>query len=277
MNTNLPYKKLVIAASVLILLGLALLFRERISQLLVLRQQPITMPTPLPPAVPTPSPIVQNPSPTGSGQQVNPPAKTPAYTGRDPAEVRPVPEEVKLFSDSQKKNLYAKIQEYGNAVKKNPYFFEAWVDIGVLKKNIGDFEGAKDAWEYGGLIQPSNSLTFSNLGELYWRYLTDYPKAEKNLKIAIAHKPTDPQNYITLAELYHYSYKEKVDLADDALLDGLKALPSDQSLMRRLAYLYEQRQEWKSALEWWKKVQTLRPDDQEVSKKVSTLTEKVGT
>lgn len=194
-----------------------------------------------------------------------------SYSGRDPGEIRPVPEEVKLFTEEQKQQIYARIYEHASAVKVDPGYFFGWIQIGILKKTIGDFIGARDAWEYAGIIQPKNSLSFANLGELYWRYLLDYPQAEKNLKISIEHKPDDTQTRVTLAELYHYSMKEKYELADDALLDGLKANPNNGTLMRRLAYLYEQRKEYGLALEWWEKVLAGSPEDQEVANAINKL------
>jgi tetratricopeptide (TPR) repeat protein len=198
-----------------------------------------------------------------------------SYIGRDPGEIRPVPEEVKVFTEEQKKRIYETLQSHALAVKGDPNYFNGWIQIGLLKKTIGDFEGARDAWEYAGVIQPGNSLSFANLGELYWRYLHLYSKSEENLKISIKHKPDDTQTYVTLAELYHYSMKEKYDLADDVLLDGLKANPNNGTLMRRLAYLYEQRKEYTLALEWWEKVLADNPEDQEVANTINKLKAKI--
>ena len=198
-------------------------------------------------------------------------APLPPYRGRDPKETRSVSEEVKLFSEEQKKQLYDSIATEAQAVKTNPIYFNGWIRLGMLKKTIGDFEGARDVWEYASLIEPLNSLSFSNLGELYWRYLHDYRKAEENLQTSIKHKSDDIQNYVTLAELYYYSYQEKYDLADDVLLDGLKANPNDETMMRRLAYLYEQRKEWAKALEWWERILTMSPDDQTVQESIAKV------
>ena len=210
-----------------------------------------------------------------SGNSASP--RLAVYTGRDPAEIRPVPEEVKLFSEAQKKELYAALAMQARAVAQSPSYFNGWIQIGILKKTIGDFEGARDAWEYAGAIEPANSLSFANLGELYWRYLHEYGAAEKNLKTAIAHKPDDLQTYVTLAELYHYSLTEKADLAPQALLDGIAANPGrSETLLRRLAYLYEQRGEYVHALEWWEKTGVLHPDDQDVKTKIEQLRIKIG-
>lgn len=206
-----------------------------------------------------------------------PASRLAAYAGRDPGEIRPVPEEVKLFTDAQKEQLYAAVAMHARAVVADPGYFNGWIQIGILKKTIGDFEGARDAWEYAGVIEPANSLSFANLGELYWRYLHEYGKAEQNLKLSIAHKPNDLQTYATLAELYHYSMAEKKDQAPQVLLDGIAANPGgSETLMRRLAYLYEQRHEYANALEWWEKTLVLHPEDQEIKIKIDLLRAKIG-
>ncbi len=222
------------------------------------------------------------PSRTVSGQpgpqKISPsrPAAVPAYTGRDPSEVRPVPDEVKLFSQDQKNQIYASIASDGKAVTRDPHFFQGWIHLGILKKNIGDFEGARDAWEYVGVIEPFNSLSFANLGDLYWRYLHDYPQAEKNFRISIQNKPVDTATYIALADLYHYSYAGKSDRAIPTLLDGLDKNQNDESLTRRVAVIYELEGKFSDAVAWWKKVLLLHPDDQEIKTRIDQLQAKTG-
>jgi len=223
--------------------------------------------------------------PAGEDKSAIPATKTvsskrpsaPPYVGRNPAEIRPVPEEVKLFTQTQLEQLYSTIKTHAKAVLADPKYFEGWIQVGILKKTIGDFEGARDAWEYAGVIEPLNSLSFANLGELYWRYLGQYQKAEENFRTSIKHKPDDVFNYVSLAELFHYSLKEKADQAPQVLLDGIAANPNDAgTLSRRLAYLYEQRQEFAKALEWWQKILEKNPEDQEVVNKVDKLKIKTG-
>lgn len=282
------YKNAILGFVVLVVIVLGVFFRDEIAHLLSfnLGKAPEPSVESAPPSSTTESTEASRPS---SSQTEVPPApfwmqpniKTssgfslPEYTGRDPVEVRPIPEEVKLFTETQKQELYASIDMHGRAVKTNPSFFTGWIQVGIFKKIIGDFEGARDAWEYASLIEPLNSLSFANLGELYWRYLYEYPKAEANLKISIKNKSNDVQTYVSLAELYYYSYKEKAEEADDVLLQGLEANPQNETLMRRLAYLYEQRKEWGRALEWWQKVSKLFPGASEVEEKIAKIKAKL--
>lgn len=280
---NAYNKKLFIGFFAVLLLGILLIFRKQISGLLVfdfksaenppavlvVKEEakigevlPTPISTPIPRYVPLASKV------------------PPLYTGRDPAEIRPVPDEVKLFTEEQKQQLYSAIRTHANAVKANPTYFNGWIQVGILKKTIGDFEGARDAWEYASLIEPFNSLSFANLGELYWRYLPDYPKAEENLKISIKHKSNDFQTWLTLADLYHYSLKEKADQAAKVLLDGISVnennLPVKVNLMKGLARLYARQSEPAKAVEWWQKVLDVEPGNTEVAATIEALKKKIG-
>ena len=204
----------------------------------------------------------------------------PLYTGRDPAEFRPVPEEVRVFTEEQIKQLNATIQTHARVVKSDSTYFNGWIQIGILKKMIGDFEGARDAWEYVSLIQPGNSLSYANLGELYWRYLHDYPNSEKNLLISIKNKPDDFQTYVTLSELYYYSYQEKYDLAEKVLLDGITSNLDNFSvkvnLTKALAALYRRRQEFSKAVTELEKVLAMEPENAEVASAIEALQKKIN-
>lgn len=233
---------------------------------------------------PTPSPLFSlSPSP---GTFVIPslsPQATPVfsnkpaipYKGRPTEELRPVPDEVKLFSETQKQEIYRSLQNFGKTVKEHPDFFNGWIQLGLLKKTIGDFEGARDAWEYASLISPKNSISFANLGELYWRYLHVYPQSEINFKTSIKNAPNDPGTYVSLSDLYFYSLKEKSDLADDILLQGIDVNPKSMDLTKALARLYEKSKQYASAIEWWQKVLDSDPQNANIIATIDTLKKKL--
>ena len=198
-----------------------------------------------------------------------------AYHGRPTEELRPAPDEVKLFSELQKQELYRSLQNFGKTVKENPDFFNGWIQLGLLKKVIGDFEGARDAWEYASLISPKNSLSFANLGELYWRYLHVYPKSEINFKTSIQNDPTSVGTYVSLSDMYFYSFKEKSDFADDILLQGIAVNPHSMDLTKALARLYENTKQYAKAIEWWQKVLTNDPKNSDLAATIEGLKKKL--
>lgn len=199
----------------------------------------------------------------------------PEYVGRDPEEINPTPNEVALYSEEQRNNLYANIKNLGQAVKKDAGYFFGWVQLGLIKKVIGDFVGARDAWEYAGLISPANTTSFANLGEIYWRYLPDFPRAEKNFRISLKNKPSEFSTYDSLAQLYFFSYKEKKNLAYDVLLEGMTINPQDPNFPRALASLYERDGNWTKALEWWQKVLVAEPNNTDVAGAIASLKKKI--
>lgn len=255
-----------------------LFFRERVSLILGLGRE--NAPVSFDEAVlrnvaPSPDATAKGGAPQSSASVSPSPSAESLYQGRDPSEVRAVPEEVKLFTEEQRKKLFASIIDFGNVVKERPSTsYNEWMQIGILKKTIGDFEGARDAWEFVGILWPDGAVSFANLGELYWRYLHDYPKAEKNFRISIKNK-TDPLTYISLADLYHYSYKEKYELADDVLLEGLKVEARDLNLMKHLAYIYSLRGEFVESIKWWKEVLADDPTDESVKDEIARLEKKL--
>lgn len=284
-------RKLFIAVILFVIILGSLFFRDRISRLFnfgkkdaifdnklsvplhIPSKEKVEIPLQPPRAVASPSSLIK-PKPKAT-EHVRKEATPPfLYTGRDPQEVKPDPEEVKLFSEEQKRKLYASIENFGQAVNGNPDYLLGWIELGIIKKVIGDYEGARDAWEYAGIIRPFNSVSFSNLGEIYWRYLPNLPRSEKNFKTSIKNKPDDFSVYISLSDLYYYSYKEKKDLADDVLLEGMAANPDNANFPRAIAALYERDGNFVKAVEWWKKVLVSEPDNTAVAAAIKALEQK---
>lgn len=263
-----------LAIAIVVVLGVA--FRHQIKMFLLSGNENKGQESPIPSFLFSPSPSVsETPFPSVPPQTTPVSFQLPAYHGRPTEELRPVPDEVKLFSESDKQEIYRSLQNFGKTVKEKPDFFNGWIQLGLLKKTIGDFEGARDAWGYANLLRPTNSLSFANLGELYWRYLHVYPEAEINFKVSIQNDPNDPGTYVSLSELYFYSLKEKSDLADDILLQGLIVNPQSMDLTKALARLYEKSGQYAKSIEWWQKVLANDPKNSDLAAMIERLKKKL--
>jgi len=126
------------------------------------------------------------------------------------------------LQESTKNKAIMDIKEITAKLKEDYDQLQEWLQLGLLRNLIGDYEGAKQAWEFAAVIRPKDPVAFHNLGDLHWMQLSDFPKAEKYFSEAIEKGPQHPLFYIKLHELYRYSYKEKSDLADDVLEQGIK-------------------------------------------------------
>lgn len=144
------------------------------------------------------------------------------------------------ISDEEKKKTTEKINKLTKELKKDNNLFSNWIELGLYKKLIKDYDGAREVWEYTSLIWPKNNISFSNLGDLYHFYLKDFPKAEQNLRTAIENNKSNTQTYIALHELYKYSYKQDTTLAVDILLEGLTQNPNNIDLLITLAAYYKE-------------------------------------
>ena len=149
--------------------------------------------------------------------------------------------------------ITVQIKETSDILKNNPQFFDGWISLGSLRKIAGDYEGAKEAWEYVSAISPLNHVSFGNLGDLYHYYLKDYPRAEKNLLTAVKNNPNSIVGYRNLYNLYTESYKEKISEAPKVLESGLKSNPENYDLLILLGQYYKEAGDKVKAVEYYKR------------------------
>ena len=129
-----------------------------------------------------------------------------------------------------------KILSLQTQLKKNPADFPAWLDLAMYQKMAGDYQGSIISWTYAGILAPSNSVSFGNLGNLYAYYLHDKTKAEIYYKQAISKDPTQAYLYGQLAEVYRDILND-ITKAKIIIDQGLFKLPNDPYLLEFKAEL----------------------------------------
>lgn len=145
-----------------------------------------------------------------------------------------------------------------------------WIAVGVTKKFFNDFEGARDAWEYAGVLYPGNALSFANLGNLYGFYLNDNSKAEFNFKKAITNDPYQPGYYLGLADFYKSVYVAKKSEAPKVLLEGMSVI-KDVNLVLALATYYRDEGDKTNALKYYQEVLKLSPNQPGIAEEIDRL------
>ena len=156
-------------------------------------------------------------------------------------------------------------------INQEPDTLAFWIDLGLVKKVFEDWTGARDAWEYASLIRPKDSTSFANLGDLYWHFLPDFPKAEANFLKALENNPKNPGLYKDLSDLYSFSYKEKVGLADDILLKGLEKNPKSVALLAWLGNYYRDLGDAAKAREYYQKALEIEPLNDSIRRELNNL------
>lgn len=96
----------------------------------------------------------------------------------------------------------AEIQKISEILKGNYDYLQGWLQLGILRKQIGDYEGAIEAWNFAGVIRPNVATPFLNLADLYAYYIKDHKRAEASFLAAIKVEPTSGFAYFQIASFY---------------------------------------------------------------------------
>ena len=152
-----------------------------------------------------------------------------------PAIIRPIPDldrEIVFkddFPEEARQKMIDKIEKASQELKDDPTSFGNWLYLGLDRKGIDDYEGAKQAWEYATLINSDNFVVRGNLGDLYAYYLKDNQKAEENYLKALELGPGQVYLYYKTAEFYQLFLKDE-QKARDIVQTGLKLNPNSADL-----------------------------------------------
>lgn len=134
--------------------------------------------------------------------------------------------------------ILGRIEANVKELKKNPQNVNEWIMLGVNRKTLGDYEGAREVWEYVKILTPAYIVAWNNLGDLYHFYLKEYVKSEENWKKTIVLQPDYIQGYSGLVDLYKYSFKEKMSEIPVILKEGIIKNPDSIDLQVMLAHYY---------------------------------------
>ena len=147
-----------------------------------------------------------------------------------------------VFTPDVEKIFQKNIQDQLDYLKDNKTDSNGWITLGTLRKAVGDYDGAREAWNFAVLLNPESSVAFFNLGELYGFYLKDLPNAEKNYLLAIQKDSQNSQAYTDLADLYWADRKgEKQERIESLLKKGIDTVAGQAKnmIIFRLAKYYE--------------------------------------
>ena len=124
-------------------------------------------------------------------------------------------EEIVLADIKLLNELYQKIEE-GDRV------YQRWIDVGLVKKRLGDLEGTEEAWQNAVSYNPDQPLAYGNLAGLYGYRLKQYEKAEEYYLKAIDMRPGHYGYYTDLATIYQHELTNKKDQIESLILQGAK-------------------------------------------------------
>ncbi len=137
--------------------------------------------------------------------------------------------------------------------------FRSYMEAASVKKGVGDYEGARDIWEYVNMKRPQNSVSFANLGDLYANFLKYPVKSEQNYLRAIENDPTDPAYLRGLLELYQYQLTSRLGFSEEMFKNAAESNADKPDFWLILANYYELAKNYDKAIEAWRKIPELDP------------------
>lgn len=162
----------------------------------------------------------------------------------------------KVYPKDVQEALLSSMRSVIDVLKKDPTQLDYWLELGNLRKQAGDFDGAIAIWEYLIKITPSNYVYYSNIGNAYHYDLKNYPKAEEYLKKVIEINPGYIIGYRDLSDLYRLSYKKETTLATDVLKNGLVKNPNAIDLLMPLGVFYRDTGDKAAAVKYFEQALT---------------------
>jgi|SRR3989344_3204423 len=145
------------------------------------------------------------------------------------------------------------------------------IEEGIALKSKGDFAGTAELWKQASLANPGSYLPHNNLGFLYRYDIKDPVKAEKSFFDAIAIKSDLTIAYRELSDLYRYAYPEKVDQADDILLQGLEKNPGHYDILIYLAMYYRDMGDREKAKKYFEEALKIKPNNKNIMREINKL------
>lgn len=157
------------------------------------------------------------------------------FAGNSPKLNRPIVIPASFPADSAKAAL-EEITVLIARLKTKPENGALWANLGMARKGIEDYEGAKEAYEHAHQLLPKDSTIADNLGVIYGDYLQNYTKAEEYYRLALSLDSQTPYRYLRLFDFYRYLLKDTAK-AKAILEEGLVTIPGEASFTSLLETL----------------------------------------
>jgi len=172
-----------------------------------------------------------------------------------------LPEDVVLTKTQQEKFDNAK-----SILEKNPKDANAIIAIAQVKYAVQDLEGAEKAYLMALELQPTNTLTLNNLGDIYYQQ-KQYQKSEEMFLRIIDNNPKWINAYRNLSSIYRYHIKDKYPDMEEILLKGIeknKELTGEAPVdfYSMIGVFYQETNQIEKAIENYEKVLELDPTNE---------------
>ncbi len=172
------------------------------------------------------------------------------------------PQALKYNSRQEAQRIITRLnKEYYYAQKsKNPY--PHLIEVGILKKMLGDYQGAEKAWEKAAQVAQKKRpvLAYGNLADLNANYLHNYQEALSYYQKALKLDKTNYNYWSGLASLYFYHFKNPKK-GTAIILEAVKEDPAHAAYYYSfLVDYYQEHNNPKLAKYYQEKIKKIKPN-----------------
>lgn len=169
--------------------------------------------------------------------------------------------QIMKLTDEQKQNYENRKQEILETLKEFPDYFELYLELGQIDRNLGNYQQAIAHNKEASKIIKTSSAPYMNIG-IYLVELGHYQDAEPYFKKAVKLTPDYYLVYQKLGDLYRNYYKKGTfDRATKVYQDGINATNDDRLVKDFADYLAENGYK-NEALKYYKQLEEKSPEDE---------------
>ncbi|MEK7584481.1 MAG: tetratricopeptide repeat protein [Patescibacteria group bacterium] len=177
-----------------------------------------------------------------------------------------------LTARNQLDEAVQSIQREGESVL--PLLYWPLIGLGNIYRDTGNLDTAEEAYLIAHEVAPDAFVPLSNLGDLYFRYLNDYKRAEEYYLQAVVFTDLGEVYaetfYQELYELYRFHLKD-TSKAEDILIQGVKQYPQAYGILTTLARYYLDTGDLDNARSRYHELLVKKPDSEVAKKALAEL------
>ena len=164
----------------------------------------------------------------------------------------------KALQNHKENNIKVAKKLYNATLKIDPYYVDAYNNLGILQNQLGEFEKAKSCYEKVIQIQPNNAAAYNNLGYTL-KELGENQKAINCYEKAIKIQPNnvDALNNLGIILNKLQEYQKAIDCYEKAI----KIQPNYIAAYYNLGNLFKDTGKHKNAVSYYEKSIQIQPNN----------------
>jgi tetratricopeptide (TPR) repeat protein len=164
------------------------------------------------------------------------------------------------------------VKNYSEAIQLNPRFNEAYLELAGLNFYFGKFEVSFQQLKKIDILKLTSISALMNIAGLY-EEMKKYIECRAVLKRVIELDDKNAKAYFFIGNCF--LYESDFDKAEENFLKSHSLQPEITETILNLAYVSIKKMKFKKALEFYRLLENMNPDDEDIKRKIHALEMKI--